>query len=124
METAFDSIRDTYEYEDLKEIVNHGCQSGVCFKHIYYVDTNSFFNKYEDEITDYIVDNFGTEFLANIFTANNCVLDMYRNDVVWCYIESIASQIVEEFESTTCEELSNDSYNEARSMTDARYALA
>ena len=108
METAFDSIRDTYEIEDLKEIVNHGCQSGVCFKHIYYGDTVSFFDKYEDEITDYIVDNFGTEFLANIFTANNCVLDMYRNDVVWCYIECIASQIIEEFESTTCEELSNE----------------
>ena len=106
METAFDSIRDTYEIEDLKEIVNNGCQSGVCFKHIYYADTIEFFNKYPDEITEYIVDNFGTDFLANIFTANNAVLDHYINDVVWCYIECIAEQIVNEYESTTCEELS------------------
>ena len=106
METAFDSIRDTYEIETLKEIVNHGCQSGVCFKHIYYDNTIEFFNKYPDEITEYIVDNFGTEFLANIFTANDCNLDWYLNDVVWCYIECIAGQIVDEYESTTCEELS------------------
>ena len=78
----------------------------MCFKHIYYDNTIEFFNKYPDEITSYLVDNFGTEFLANIFTANNAVLDSYINDVVWCYIECIASQIVEEFESTTCEELS------------------
>ena len=108
METAFDSIRDTYEYEDFKEIVNHGCQSGVCFKHIYYADTIEFFNKYPDEITSYLVDNFGTDFLANIFTDNNAILDHYINDVVWCYIELVCDQIVNEFESTTCEEMDDE----------------
>ena len=106
MLTAFEQIKEDYRYEDAKEIVNNGCQSGVCFKHIYYADTIEFFNKYPDEITSYLVDNFGTDFLANIFTANNAILDHYINDVVWCYIEMICSQIVEEFESTTCEELS------------------
>ena len=48
METAFDSIRDTYEYEDFKEIVDHGCESGVCHQHIYYGDTIKFFETYED----------------------------------------------------------------------------
>ena len=124
MLTAFEQIKEDYDYEDAKEIVNHGCQSGVCFKHIYYGDTVGFFNKYPDEITEYLVDNFGTDFLANIFTDNNCILDHYINDIVWCYIEMICSQIVDEYESTTLEELSDDSYNPERSMTDARYALA
>ena len=106
METAFDSIRDTYEIETLKEIVNHGCQSGVCIKLIFYDNTIGLFNKYPDEITSYLVDNFGTDFLVNIFTDNNFILDHYINDVVWCYIECIAEQIVNEYESTTCEELS------------------
>ena len=106
MLTAFEQIKEDYCYEDAKEIVNLGCQSGVCFKHIYYDNTIGLFNKYPDEITSYLVDNFGTDFLANIFTANNCILDHYINDVVWCYIECIASQIVDEYESTTCEELS------------------
>ena len=107
MSNAIDEIRSIYSYEDAKEIVNHGCQSGVCFKHIYYDNTIGFFNKYPDEIPSYLVDNFGTDFLANIFTANNAILDHYINDVVWCYIECICSQIVEEYESTTQEELSN-----------------
>ncbi len=106
MLTAFEQIKEDYCYEDLKEIVNLGCQSGVCFKHIYYDNTIGLFNKYPDEITSYLVDNFGTDFLANIFTDNNCILDHYINDVVWCYIECIAEQIVNEYESTTCEELS------------------
>ena len=106
MLSAIEQIKADYDYEDAKQIVTSGCQSGVCFKHIYYADTIEFFNKYPDEITEYIVDNFGTEFLANIFTANDCNLDWYLNDVVWCYIECIAGQIVDEYESTTCEELS------------------
>ena len=106
MLTAFEQIKEDYRYEDAKEIVNNGCESGVCFKHIYYGDTVGFFNKYPDEITEYIVDNFGTEFLANIFTANDCNLDWYLNDVVWCFIESVCDQLVNEYESTTCEELS------------------
>ena len=108
MLSAIEQIKSDYDYEDAKEFVNHGCQSGVCFKHIYYADTIGFFNKYPDEITSYLVDNFGTDFLANIFTANNCILDHYINDVVWCYIEMICSQIVDEYESTTCEEMSDD----------------
>jgi hypothetical protein len=123
-DSAYDEIIETINYNEAKEIVDHGCQSGVCGKYIYYADTIRFFDNYEEEITDYIITNFGTEFLSNIFLANDCLLDMYKNDVTWCYVELICSQIVDEYESTTCEELSNDSYNESRSMTDARYALA
>ena len=106
MQRGYDEIIATYDKETMEEIANHGCSSGVCFKHIYYDNTIGLFNKYPDEITSYLVDNFGTDFLVNIFTDNNCILDHYINDVVWCYIECIAEQIVNEYESTTCEELS------------------
>ena len=56
---AFKELTNTYDIEDMQEIVNHGCQSGVCFKHIYYDNTIGLFNKYPDEITYYLVDNFG-----------------------------------------------------------------
>ena len=111
-ESAYDEIIETIDYNEAKEIVNHGCQSGVCSQYIYYADTIRFFDNYEEEITDYIITSYGTEFLANIFTANDCNIDWYLNDVVWCYIECIAGQIVEEFESTTCEELSDLSNTE------------
>ncbi len=108
MTDAITEIRNTYSYEDAKEIVNHGCQSGVCFQHIYYGDTIKFFDNYEEEITDYIIGYGGTEFLVNMFQDSDCCLDFYKNTVCWCYVELICSSIVDkhEFEDTTCEELS------------------
>ncbi len=106
METAYDSIRDSYDVDTLREIIEHGCISGVATNHIYYNQTVSFFNAYEEEITDYIVDNFGLDFTVNMFQSADAQLSYYKNEMCWCYIECIAQQIVDEFESTTCEELS------------------
>ena len=111
-ESAYDEIMETIDYNEAKQIVNHGCQSGVCSKYIYYADTIKFFNNYEEEITDYIITSFGTDFLANIFQDNDCCLDMYKNDATWCYIELVSDEIVNryEYESTTLEELSNSDW--------------
>ena len=109
-ESAYDEIIETIDYNEAKEIVNHGCQSGVCSQYIYYADTIKFFDNYEEEITDYIITNYGNDFLVNIFQDSNCYLDMYKNNVCWCYVELICSQIVDEHESTTLEELSNSDW--------------
>ena len=123
MTDAITVIKDTYSYEDAKEIVSHGCQSGVCFKHIYYGDTIEFFNKYPDQITRYLVDNLSIEFLKNTLEKNDGDLDGYLNDLTWAFIEQVCFDIIEEYESTTLEELSNDGYNPERSMTESRYAM-
>ena len=107
MTDAITEIRNTYSYEDAKEIVNNGCESGVCFKHIYYGDTVEFFNKYPDEITSYLVDELSIEFLKDTLERHNGDLDGYLNDLTWAFIELVAGEIVDEYESTTCEELSN-----------------
>ena len=104
---AFKELTNTYDIEDMQEIVNHGCQSGVCFKHIYYADTIEFFNKYPDEITEYIVDTLGIDWLKETLGRNNGDLDSYLNDLTWAFIELVCGQLVDEYESTTCEELSN-----------------
>ena len=108
-ESAYDEIIETITYNEAKEVSDHGCQSGVCSKYIYYADTIKFFDNYEEEITDYIITNFGTEFLVNIFQDSNCCPDMYKSTVCWCYVEMICSSIVDKYEdeSTTCEEESN-----------------
>ena len=108
MQSAYDEIIETYDKETMEEIVNHGCQSGVCFKHIYYADTIEFFNKYPDEITSYIVDYIGIEFMKETLGRNNGDLDGYLNDLTWCFIEYICFEIVDEHESTTCEELDDE----------------
>ena len=93
---AIEKIKSDYTLEEFKEIADHGCQSGVCHEHIYYGDTISFFDKYEEEITEYFRDNYGTEFLTDLFAQNDANLDYYKNDVTWAYIESVAFQVTED----------------------------
>ena len=106
MESAYDSVRDSYGIEDLREIAEHGCASGVANDHIYYHQTVEFFDEYEDEIIEYIADTLGGEFHEELWSANTCNITGYKNDTVWTYVELIAQQLIEEYESTTCEELS------------------
>lgn len=107
MENAFDSVRDSYpSIEDLREIVEHGCSSGVAHQHIYYNQTLSFFDNYEDEIIEYIADTLGGEFNEELWNNNPCNITGYKNDTTWTYVELVASQLVDEYEDTTCQELS------------------
>ena len=92
---AIQEIKETYSLEDFQEIANHGCQSGVCSQHIYYGDTIGFFEKYEDEILDYIESSYGTEFLVDLFKDADADLTTYKNNVTWCLIEMIAFEETE-----------------------------
>ena len=92
---AIDKIIETYSVEDFKEIASHGCQSGVCSKHIYYGDTIQFYETYENEITNHIRDAYGTDFLVKLFNEAGAYLDTYKNDVVWCFIEMVAFEVTE-----------------------------
>ena len=96
MTNAVKEIMATYDKDQLKEIADHGCQSGVCSQHIYYGDTIKFFDKYAEEVTDHFNDNYGTEFLVDLFAKNNADLDFYKNDVTWAFIESVAFQVTED----------------------------
>ena len=104
---AFDSIKSQYDIDTLRDIVNHGCVSGVAHEHIYYSDTVSFFDNNEDEICEYVSDTLGGELLEDIWNNNPCNITGYKNDTVWTFVELVASQLIDEFESTTCEELSD-----------------
>ena len=105
MQSAFDNIKATYDYETCKEIVDHGCQSGVCHEHIYYGDTIKFFDTYEDEIIDCVSDVLGDEELGEIFKASNYSINMYKNNMTWTFIELIASLVVDDVEE---QELNDD----------------
>ena len=111
MENAYDSVRDSYpDIETLREIVEYGCSSGVAHQHIYYSDTIKFFDEYEDEIIEYITNNYGDEIIEELWNNNPCNITGYKNDTTWLYVELVASQLVDEYEDTTCQELSDESY--------------
>ena len=95
---ATEKILSVYDKETLKEIAAHGCQSGVCSPHIYYGDTIKFFDTYEDEIVEYLEDDYGTEFLVNMFRDADAYLTTYKNSVCWAFIEMVAMRAVDEYD--------------------------
>ena len=109
-QTAYESVKESYDIDTLIEIVEHGCSSGVAHDHIYYSETLSFFDNYEDEIIEYIADTLGGEFNEELWNNNPGNIAGYKNDTTWTYVELVASQLVDEYEDTTCQELSDESY--------------
>ena len=107
MTNAFDSVKESYDIETLREIRDHGCVSGVAHDHVYYKDTIKFFDEYEDEIIEYIADTLGGEFNEELWCNNPCNIIGYKNDSAWCYVELVASLLVDQYEDTTQEELSD-----------------
>ena len=101
--TAFELIKDTYDLDTLKEVRDHGCVTGVANEHIYYNQTLSFFEDYEDEIVETVSDHLGEDYLVDCFKNNNADLTSYKNDIVWTFIELTAMQLLDEFETTMIE---------------------
>ena len=93
---ATEKILQTYNKEELKEIADHGCQSGVCHEHIYYGDTIQFYETFETHILDELVLNYGTDLLVDLFKDADADLTIYKNHVVWAFIEMVAFQSVED----------------------------
>ena len=95
---ATEKILQTYNKEELKEIADHGCQSGVCSQHIYYGDTIQFYDTFETNIMDELVLNYGYDLLVDLFKDANADLTVYKNNVVWAFIEMVAFEAVEEYD--------------------------
>ena len=129
-----------YDQEQLQEIANHGCKSGVCNEHIYYADTIAFFDKYEGEILDLIHVRYGVDELVSIFQRSEADYDMYRNECCWLFIENVATDVIienEELSEAEDEQIGNymtelneaaddllnlSIYNPPNSMTLNRYS--
>ena len=104
-------LLSTYETETLSEIVNNGCESGVCSEHIYYGDTIAFFNKYEGEILDLIHERYGVDELVSIFKRSEADYNMYRNECCWLFIENVAEDVMQTLEyEQQCEDEQIEEY--------------
>ena len=95
----FEMIRDlkeTYDLEDCKYILEGGCVSGCAYKHIYYAQTNSFYDKYDDEVVEYVKEAMGDNYPACLFVENDYDIILYKNSIVWCAIETYAFEQCDE----------------------------
>ena len=88
--SAKETILGIYSEEELQEIVDHGCAAGCAKNHIYYKETVKFFDDFEHEITDFLTESIGNEFLTETFKNNEGNIQGYKNDIVWTFIEIIA----------------------------------
>ena len=95
---AIKAVKEIYTLEELKEIADHGCQSSVCTKHIYYGDTVQFYETHEAEIIPYLIDEYSVEFLVDLFKESllGGDLTIYKNNVCWAFIEMVAMEAVED----------------------------
>ena len=95
---AIKAVKEMYNIEDFKEIADHGCQSGVCTQHIYYGHTVQFYETYETDIIPYLIDQYDVEFLVDLFKESllGGDLTIYKNNVCWAFIESVAMDAVED----------------------------
>ena len=103
-QSPFDVIKNDYTIEELNDIVEHGCASGCAHQHIYYTDTVSFYDKYSDDIVEYITDAIGSEFLTETFDNNEGNLTGYKNDIVWTFIELYAMELIDNINNEELEE--------------------
>ena len=87
--TAVQSITELYDSETLADIAEYGCVSGVASSHIYYTQTTEFFDKFEDEIEDYMLDNFGDDFMHEVTIGCQSLTEI-KNKLTWCFIELVA----------------------------------
>jgi hypothetical protein len=84
------ALKEVYDLQTCKEIIEHGCVSGVCSNHIYYSQTSSYYDRFDDEILGIVVDNMGKDYPAYLFIENDYDLIGYKNAMVWCAIECYA----------------------------------
>ena len=94
--SAVDSIKASYDMATLREIAEHGCESGIAHDHIYYQQTWDFFLTYEDDIEDYFHAMLGDEWMSVFGCMGSTSVREYVNNLVWSYVECIANQIVED----------------------------
>ena len=95
MNDATKEILSTYDKDELKEIADHGCESGVCSQHIYYGDTIKFYDTFENDILETIRDAYDTEILIDLFKDADASLTLYKNNVTWAFIEMVAFDAVD-----------------------------
>ena len=73
------------DIEECKEIAEHGCASCAPHQFIYYYETRKFFFEHEDELEQYVEDNYGWDlFRTRKFGSVNQLI----NDIVWFVIET------------------------------------
>lgn len=99
METFEQYLKENYSTEELKIMATHGCEGGVNGM-IWYEETTDIYNRFEDELHEFIndyVQDFGTfpEYIIKNFESPQT----FRNSVVWFCAEYVAYNLTSKEEA-------------------------
>ena len=89
-----DYLCDTYTTEQCKAIAHHGCISGVASSHITYMETNEFFDQYEDRIMSDFELIFDEPIVKAAVNAGMTSIMEIKNWCTWWFIEQYAQMAV------------------------------
>jgi hypothetical protein len=96
-------IEEEYRSNYLQDVLQHGCQSGMVLKLIYYNDTCKFYDEFEAEIWDLLTEqakqlgNANAIEMIGTFNGAKGVYgsDQFKNLLAWYAYEETARQIAE-----------------------------
>ena len=100
-------LRSTQEKQTIREIMNHGCITGVVSELIYYSDTVKFYDAFEDEIwnrLDAAATNMGSSDIISFMgiyldTKHIGSLTQFKNALAWWAVEDAANDMEIEVEN-------------------------
>ena len=90
------NLKEVYDLEACKYILQGGCISGAASSHIYYSQTVSFYDMYEEEVIELVMNTMGDNYPACLFVENEYSIVNYKNAMAWCAIECYAFDVCDE----------------------------
>jgi len=97
-QTAKAELLSIYDKDQLADIANHGCESGVASQHIYNTQCIAFFENHRDMIEDEFFCIYGEDWITEMDLKCSSIDELIVK-LVWAYIEHIAFQVTEDFET-------------------------
>lgn len=98
--TFYEWVKNRYEYDDLRDIAEHGCVSGCASGLIYYHETMAIYDQYADELHTKLgewIDEIGE--VPEFITKELGYERGFKNALVWFVAEQYASEIYQTMES-------------------------
>ena len=82
-------ILEMFDEEQLKDIAEHGCESGCAPGFIYYYETSEFFDRHQDEIEEFLYEVIGEDYLT-ILSKKATDMKTLKNLMCWRFVDMVA----------------------------------
>jgi len=82
-------ILEMFDENELRDIAEHGCESGCAPGFIYYYETSEFFDRHQDEIEEFLYEVIGEDYLT-ILSKKATDMKTLKNLMCWRFVDMVA----------------------------------